>query len=276
METSVFLDILKESAIITLVVTTLMLVIEIFNYLLKGKLFDWMRSTRFGQVVGSALLGVLPGCAGGYISVSMYSRGLFSFGALLAMMVSTTGDEAFLMLALFPKKALLVFVGLLLLGIAAGWATDAIRKARKGELEYIASLPRPDGSEAEKTLRERLLHVLPHALRIFLWTFGVLLLVAFLQQRFNLGEWIQAHPGLSILLAVAIGLIPQSGPHMALVTLFADGMLPLSALIANCIVQEGHAGLPLLAESKSAWLRAKLIKVILAIIISLVLSLVGL
>ena len=275
MELSVFLDILKESAIITLVVTTLMLVIELFNFFLKGKLFDWIRGTRAGQVVGSSLLGVIPGCAGGYISVSMYSRGLLSFGALLAMMISTTGDEAFLMLALFPKKALLIFGGLLVLGIAVGLAADAIQKARKGSPEYIRDI-RPDAAQSEKTLRERILHILPHALRIFLWTFGVLLLVAFLQQRVDLGAWIQAHPAISILLAIVIGLIPQSGPHMALVTMFADGLLPLSVLLANCLVQEGHAGLPLLPESKSAWLRGKAVKVVLAVLISGILALAGL
>ena len=63
---------------------------------------------------------------------------------------------------------------------------------------------------------------------------------------------------------------------MAFVTMFADGLLPLPVLIANCIVQEGHAGLPLLSESKGAWLRAKGIKVILAALISILLSLAGL
>ena len=53
-------------------------------------------------------------------------------------------------------------------------------------------------------------------------------------------------------------------------------MFMVPVLIANCIVQEGHAGLPLLSESKGAWLRAKLVKVILAVVISAILSLAGL
>ena len=68
----------------------------------------------------------------------------------------------------------------------------------------------------------------------------------------------------------------KGGLGRGLEYLFADGLLPLPVLIANCIVQEGHAGLPLLSESKSAWLRAKLIKVCLAIVISAVLTLLGL
>lgn len=275
MSGAVILDILKEAAVITLVVTALMLAIEALDFFLKGRMLEGLRRTRFGQVLASALLGVIPGCAGGYVSVSMYARGMFSFGALLAMMVATTGDEAFLMLALFPKKALLIFAGLLVLAVAIGWGADAVSRRRRGDARYVEDF-RPQDGHGGNTLRQRLLHILPHAARVFLWTFGVLLLVAFLQERVDLGAWIQAHPAFSIGIAILVGLIPQSGPHMAFVTLFADGLLPLPVLIANCIVQEGHAGLPLLSESKSAWLRAKLIKVCLAIVISAVLTLLGL
>ena len=63
---------------------------------------------------------------------------------------------------------------------------------------------------------------------------------------------------------------------MAFVTMFADGLLPLSVLIASCIVQEGHAGLPLLSESKGAWIRGKAVKVVLAALISGAMALAGL
>ena len=276
MTTAAFLDILKESVVITLVVTALMLAIEALNFLLKGRMLEGLRRTRFGQVVAAGLLGVLPGCAGGYISVSMYARGMFSFGALLSMMVATTGDEAFLMLALFPRKALLFFAGLLVLALAAGWIADAVSRRRRGDAQYIENLNRTAPEQEDGTLRKRLLHILPHALKVFAWTFGVLLAVALIEEHVDLGAWIRDHAALSIGVAILIGLIPQSGPHMAFVTMFADGLLPLPVLIANCIVQEGHAGLPLLSESKGAWLRAKGIKVVLALIISAALSLLGL
>ena len=276
MTAAAFLDILKESLIITLVVTALMLAIEACNFLLKGRMLDALRRTRAGQILASGLLGFIPGCAGGYISVSMYARGMFSFGALLSMMVATTGDEAFLMLALFPRKALLIFAGLLVLGLAAGFAVDAVSRARSGKVRYIEDSGRAQTHAEGGTLKQRLLHILPHALKVFLWTFGVLLAVAYAEQYVDLGQWIQTHPTLSILAAILVGLIPQSGPHMAFVTMFADGLLPLPVLIANCIVQEGHAGLPLLSESKGAWIRGKAVKVVLAVLISAILTLAGL
>lgn len=276
MNAATFLDILKESVVITLVVTALMLAIEALNFALKGRMLEGLRRTRAGQVLASSLLGVLPGCAGGYVCVSMYSRGMFSFGALLAMMVATTGDEAFLMLARFPKQALLIFAGLLLLGIAAGFVADTVSRRRRGAEQYIEDVNRSREDAHGDTLGKRLLHILPHAGKVFLWTFLVLIVVALVQQYVDLGQWIRDHAALSIGAAILVGLIPQSGPHMAFVTLFADGLLPLPVLIANCIVQEGHAGLPLLSESKGAWLRAKAIKVVLALLISALLSLAGL
>ena len=276
MSAATFWSILEEALLLTLVVTALMAAIETCNYFLKGRMLQGLRRTRFGQVVASGLLGVIPGCAGGYVSVSLYARGMFSWGALLAMMIATTGDEAFLMLALFPKQALLIFGGLLALGLLVGWMADEWSRRRRGEAQYIEDVNHQTPPEESGTLKARLLHILPHALRVFAWTLGVLLLFGFLAQYIDLGAWIEAHPASSIAIAILVGLIPQSGPHMAFVTLFADGVLPLSVLIANCLVQEGHAGLPLLSESKAAWGRAKLVKVLLAAILAGILALLGL
>ena len=274
MDGTAALGILKEALVITLVVTALMMAIEALNYFLKGKMSAFARKGRFAQVLTASLLGAVPGCTGGYISVSLYSRGMFSFGALLAMMVSTTGDEAFLMLALFPKTALIIFVALFALGLAAGLVYDALTRRKKGEESYISGAAAADAEG--QTLRGRLLHILPHALKVFVWTFGIMIAVEFAGQYVDVPEWIKAHPAVSILAAVVVGLVPQSGPHMAFVKLFADGVLPLSALIASCIVQEGHAGLPLLSQDKKAFVRGKLIKVALALIIAGLMSLAGL
>ena len=115
--------------------------------------------------------------------------------------------------------------------------------------------------------------MIPHALKVFAWTFGVLLAVAVLENYMDLVQWIKDNTLVSIIIAIAVGFIPQSGPHMVFVTMFADGLLPLPVLLANCIMQEGHAGLPLLSESKSAWIKGKLIKLVIAVIAAAVCAL---
>jgi hypothetical protein len=73
-----------------------------------------------------------------------------------------------------------------------------------------------------------------------------------------------------ILLATAIGIIPESGPHMIFVTLFAAGVVPFPVLLASSISQDGHSSIPLLAESRKSFLWAKLINCAVAVAAGLV------
>ena len=79
-----------------------------------------------------------------------------------------------------------------------------------------------------------------------------------------------------ILLAVLIGLIPESGPHLIFVTMFAGGLIPFSVLLASSISQDGHASLPLLAETKTGFIKAKIINAAVAAALGYALYLFGL
>lgn len=92
---------------------------------------------------------------------------------------------------------------------------------------------------------------------------------------FDINSWISDNTILMILLAAAVGIIPESGPHLVFVSLYAAGVVPLPVLIASCISQDGHASLPLLAQSRSSFLKAKLINVVIAIIAGLLLFVMG-
>ena len=105
-----FLDVLRNSILITGLVIIMILMIEYVNIHSHGKWFTRLHQNRFGQVVLGAGLGIIPGCMGGFAAVSMYSHKLLSFGALIAMMIASSGDEAFVMLAMIPKETLLLMV----------------------------------------------------------------------------------------------------------------------------------------------------------------------
>lgn len=106
-----------------------------------------------------------------------------------------------------------------------------------------------------------------HLLRIFLWTFGTLLVLHFADQYLNLEKLIGDNLYVVLLIAVLIGIIPQSGPHLMFVVLFASGNLPLSILLANSIVQDGHGSLPLLAESRKGFLVIKAINIAVGLLV---------
>ena len=112
--------------------------------------------------------------------------------------------------------------------------------------------------------------VCKHLPSIFAWTFGVLLVIGILFHFVDLQGWISGNTALMILLAIAVGLIPESGPHLVFVTLFASGVIPFPVLLANSIVQDGHASLPLIADSKKSFFIAKGIKVAMALVVFVV------
>ena len=104
-----------------------------------------------------------------------------------------------------------------------------------------------------------------HLPTIFVWTFGVLLVLGIGLQYIDIEKWISDNTVLMILLATAVGGIPESGPHLIFVTLFAAGVVPFPVLLASSISQDGHASIPLLAEDRKGFLWAKIINCVTAL-----------
>ena len=372
------IEIIRNSILITGLVVIMMMMIESLNIESKGLFFKGLRKTKIGQVVIASLLGSIPGCMGGFATVSLYTHRMFSFGALVAMMIASSGDEAFVMLAMIPEQALIIFAVLFVLAIAVGIITDKIYDrvhAKKCGLHdheecgvhadcdgfevhehvepehghakrhfgwkrismlvglalFIAALGTgrlghdhsaheghehdghvhtevcdhhnhahvhaPDHGHGHtiNLLSEDWMNVLfaglsvimlvvlifasdhfveehlwnhivkKHLPTIFAWTFGVLLVLGVVLHFVDIDNWISDNTALMILLATLIGIIPESGPHMIFVTLFAAGIVPFPVLLASSISQDGHAGIPLLAESKKSFAWAKLINCFIAL-----------
>ena len=398
------IDTLRNSVLITGIVIIMMMMIESFNLESHSRFFNRVKGSSFRQVLLAALLGSIPGCIGGFATVSLYSRRLLSFGALTAMMIASAGDEAFVMLAMMPDKALWIFALLFVIAVFSGIAIDWIMKSRNIEVCHPdqSTACHPDqsahchpersegsGSEQRKTATDSSLplrmtapqigmtapqikmtpqqiaptaggkedamaekdgqdterrsltwqrlvltgaialfaialaagwmehdHAVPetgqihlnllsewwmnlifailcivmvvimcfrsdsfiketlwhhvlqkHLPNIFAWTFGVLLAIGLLSEYIDLNTWVSDNPALMILLAVAIGIIPESGPHLIFVTLYASGLVPLPVLLASSISQDGHSSLPLLAEDKKSFAYAKLLNCLIALIV---------
>jgi hypothetical protein len=66
-----------------------------------------------------------------------------------------------------------------------------------------------------------------------------------------------------------IGLIPGCGPQIVVTTLFIQGMVPFSVLIANVLSQDGDALFPLLSLHKKSAFLATLVTTVPAIIVGL-------
>ncbi len=123
--------ILKQAVMITGFVFVMMLVIEYINVQTNGIWQDKLSGNRWRQYIFAAFLGAIPGCLGAFTVVALFSHRLVSFGAIVAAMIATSGDEAFVMLAMFPKTAILLTVIIFIVGIIAGFLTDKFYVPKK-------------------------------------------------------------------------------------------------------------------------------------------------
>lgn len=114
-----------------------------------------------------------------------------------------------------------------------------------------------------------------HVPRVFAWTFGALLLMHLLVDHLHLGGCMQTNPLLMLLVACLVGLVPESGPHLVFLTLYTQGAVPFSVLLASSVVQDGHGMLPLLADSRSDFFRIKAINFTVGLGVGLIGYLLG-
>jgi hypothetical protein len=86
---------------------------------------------------------------------------------------------------------------------------------------------------------------------------------------------VESHRLPILLLACLVGIIPQSGPHLIFATLYAQGAIPFSILLAGSIVQDGHGMIPVLAHSRRAFLAVKAVNLAVGLLVGLLGVLMG-
>ena len=98
--------------------------------LTKFNISDFLKKTKKAHVILCSVLGALPGCGGAIVVVTQYIQGRVSFGSLVAVLTSTMGDAAFLLLSKEPSQGLLVFLIAGITGIVTGYLIDFFRKGK--------------------------------------------------------------------------------------------------------------------------------------------------
>jgi hypothetical protein len=278
-----FLTSLKVSLKIIAIITVLMVIVEILVLKWQDKIVNKL-NRRFLKYSLPSFFGIIPGCMGTFVMDSFYMAGLLSFGGIIAVMIATSGDEAFLMLSMAATgqiKATVLFLLMLILfvlGILGGWLADIIKQKfglQICEKCKIAYHPNKE-SKIKHFLKEHFWsHIIKkHIIRIFFWILAALFLIS-LGQNYLSVTLAGKNLFLAMLVASLLGLLPISGPNVFLVVMFSKGLIPFSVLLANSIIQDGHGMLPLLGFSLSDSLKIKTFNFIFGLTIGLILLLLG-
>lgn len=273
---------LIETVQITLLVGVMMILVDLINVLSKKRLEGYfIKARRYKQYVLSSLIGAVPGCLGGFMNVSLYVHGFITFGALAGSMIAVSGDEAFVMLAMFPETALVLFAILFVIGLFSGMLIDVVVKKYK-----ISTCSNCKEMIVHMNLERNTLHYLKehiyghiikkHLWKTALWTFAALALVEIGLEYLNLEKFTSEYKIVFLLFGALVGLIPESGPHLIFVTLFAQGLIPFSVLLTSSIVQDGHGMLPMLSYSFTDSVKIKVFNLIIGLSLGLFLFLIGL
>ena len=101
----------------------------------KYSLSNFFKKNINMQIPIAAFLGAIPGCGGAIIVVTQYLQGNISFGCLVAVLTSTMGDAAFLILAKQPTNAFLIFIICMIVGIVTGYIIDRMVKNKYAKKE---------------------------------------------------------------------------------------------------------------------------------------------
>ena len=371
-------------------VGAVLMIFGYINYKTQGEFVRKLERSKKLQPIFGALLGLTPGCGGAIFVMPLYLKGTVTFGTVVATLVATMGDAAFVLISTRPLQYLLVSAISLAVAVITGYTVDKLKidggfdQRRKAVLKrneitksahenmehhltqhvghsegdsvdvllhhlhhkketpwvyrfthnaaykifwaisavglvlgilllfqvdinaalgisnigmYIGiggtvaataymiinkKIIKNDEHEEEEhklfSLKETLVHNAEDTAFVCVWVF----IAYFVYEIFVLsvgGEnvvqtWMMATGLLSVLIGAAIGLIPGCGPQIIFISLYAKGMLPFAALVANAISQDGDALFPLLAIDRRSSLTATIITTIPALIVGVVVYLI--
>ncbi|MHA2875458.1 putative manganese transporter [Vibrio campbellii] len=107
------------------VAATLAIYHYLSNFMSKtNRLTALYHRSRIHQVFFAALLGALPGCGGAIVVTTQFISGRVGFGAIVAVLTSTMGDAAFLLLAAKPATGFSIIALGIVVGTLSGWVVN--------------------------------------------------------------------------------------------------------------------------------------------------------
>lgn len=227
------------------------LAMEYLEHAAGDKMFHTIRrSGRSGPLIGS-ILGAFPQCGFSAAASNLYAGRIITLGTLLSIYLSTS-DE--MLPILISEKAgaemIIKILGVkIVIGMLAGFSVDfVIRrffKENSGELQ-IEHLCEQHHCHCERGILKSAVH---HTLEIFVYVFlislALNLVISLIGDSF-LETLLVNRPVLGVLIAGAVGLIPNCAASVVITQLYLKGVITAGSMAAGLLVGAGVGILVLL------------------------------
>lgn len=117
---------------VTVFVAAMVLLFSWLQYATSGRFVEAIqRHTKLQPVIG-ALMGLTPGCGGAIVMMPMYARGYVTYGTVVATLIATLGDAAFVLIGAavadssFIAPVIAVHVISFVVGVLWGYLVDGL------------------------------------------------------------------------------------------------------------------------------------------------------
>ena len=118
---------------VTVFVAAMVLLFSWLQYISAGRFVDTIRANTAWQPVIGALMGITPGCGGAIVMMPMYARGYVTYGTVIATLIATLGDAAFVLIGAavtdrsFIAPVIAVHLISFVVGISWGYLVDGMK-----------------------------------------------------------------------------------------------------------------------------------------------------
>lgn len=115
-------------------VGAVLLIFGYINYRQSGKFVEKIQDSKRWQPIIGALMGLSPGCGGAIFVMPLFIKNTVSFGTVIATLIATMGDSAFIVISKMPFHYILVSIISFVTAIITGYIVDYFKIGEKLKL----------------------------------------------------------------------------------------------------------------------------------------------
>lgn len=145
--------------------------------------------------------------------------------------------------------------------------------------KFIADDNHAETESKMNSLKETIIHNAEETAFVVTWVFIAMLIyeisLNIIGGEIVLENFMKGNGYIAVLIAIIVGLIPGCGPQIILATLFIQGTIPFSTLMANAVCNDGDALFPLIAIDKKSAFEVTVYNLIPALLVGTLLYLLG-